>query len=158
MSAFDFKSVIQIITSVVLLFGLVKLLLSTGRHHLPFYKIITGHVDLSPLAGLVYCFGAAAAVGAVGLSPAYGAFLAGLAIGSSAERRPMLKVVRPIQSIMLMVFFLSIGLPIDTTYIWNNIWTVVVLFLIVTLFKSALNIVSCVSSRNHGPVPSRPAS
>ncbi|MDA0653454.1 MAG: cation:proton antiporter [Proteobacteria bacterium] len=141
MNAFDIKSVIQIVTSVVLLFGLVKFLLSTGRHHLPFYKIITGHVDLSPLAGLVYCFGAGAAVGAMGLSPAYGAFLAGLAIGNSAERRPMLEVVRPIQSIMLMVFFLSIGLLIDLDYIWNNLWTVLVLFLIVTLFKSVLNIV-----------------
>jgi CPA2 family monovalent cation:H+ antiporter-2 len=77
----------------------------------------------------------------MGLSPAYGAFLAGLAIGNSAERRPMLEVVRPIQSIMLMVFFLSIGLLIDLTYMWNNMWTVLVLFLIVTLFKSALNIV-----------------
>ena len=42
---------------------------------------------------------------------------------------------------MLIVFFQSIGLLIDLTYVWNNIWTVVVLVLIVTLFKSALNIV-----------------
>ena len=140
-SAFNVKSVLQIVVSVVLLFGLVRFLLSNGRHHLPFYKIIIGHVDLSPLAGLVYCFGAGAAVGAMGLSPAYGAFLAGLAIGNSAERQPMLEVIRPIQSIMLMVFFLSIGLLIDLTYIWANIWTVLVLFLIVTLFKSVLNIV-----------------
>jgi CPA2 family monovalent cation:H+ antiporter-2 len=141
MSAFNYTSVIQIVASVVLLYGLVRILLGSGRRHLPFYKIIIGHVDLSPLAGLVYCFGAGAVVGAMGLSPAYGAFLAGLAIGNSAERQPMLEVVRPIQSIMLMVFFLSIGLLIDLTYIWNNIWTVLVLFLIVTLFKSVLNIV-----------------
>jgi CPA2 family monovalent cation:H+ antiporter-2 len=141
MSAFNFYSVIQIVASVALLYGLVRFLLSNGRHHLPFYKIITGHVDLSPLAGLVYCFGASAAMGAMGLSPAYGAFLAGLVIGNSAERQPMLEVVRPIQSVMMMVFFLSIGLLIDLNFIWNNIGTVVVLFLIVTLFKSALNIV-----------------
>jgi CPA2 family monovalent cation:H+ antiporter-2 len=115
-------------------------LLGNRRRHLPFYRIIIGHSDLSPLAGLVYCFGAGAMVGALGLSPAYGAFLAGLAIGNSAERQPMLEVVRPIQSIMLMVFFLSIGLLIDLTFMWNNMWAVVVLFLIVTLFKSALNI------------------
>jgi CPA2 family monovalent cation:H+ antiporter-2 len=141
MKAFNVSSIIQIVTSIVLLYGLVRFLLSNGRRHLPFYRIITGHVDLSPLAGLVYCFGAGAVVGAMGLSPAYGAFLAGLAIGNSAERQPMLEVVRPIQSIMMMVFFLSIGLLIDLVFIWNNILTVVVLFLIVTLFKSALNIV-----------------
>jgi len=139
-SAFSASSVIQIVTSVVLLYALVRILLGNRRRHLPFYRIIIGHADLSPLAGLVYCFGAGAAVGAMGLSPAYGAFLAGLAIGNSAERQPMLEVVRPIQSIMLMVFFLSIGLLIDLPYIWNNIGTVVVLFIIVTLFKSVLNI------------------
>lgn len=139
-SEFTLKSVLQIVASVVLLYALVRILLSHGRRHLPFYKLIIGHVDLSPLAGLVYCFGAGAIVGAMGLSPAYGAFLAGLAIGNSAERQPMLDVVRPIQSVMLMVFFLSIGLLIDLVYIWNNIGTVIVLFLIVTLFKSALNV------------------
>ena len=137
---FDITSVLQIVGSVALLFVLVRILLIGGRRHLPFYRLIVGHTDLSPLAGLVYCFGAGALVGAMGLSPAYGAFLAGLAIGNSAERRPMLEVVRPIQSIMMMVFFLSIGLLIDLTYMWNNISTVLVLFLIVTLFKSALNV------------------
>lgn len=137
---FNIISVLQIVGSVVLLFVLVRILLSGGRRHLPFYRLIVGHTDLSPLAGLVYCFGAGALLGAMGLSPAYGAFLAGLAIGNSAERQPMLEVVRPIQSIMMMVFFLSIGLLIDLTYMWNNISTVLVLFLIVTLFKSALNI------------------
>jgi CPA2 family monovalent cation:H+ antiporter-2 len=138
---FNFVSVLQIVGSVVLLIVLVRVLLSGGKRHLPFYRIIIGHTDLSPLAGLVYCFGAGALVGALGLSPAYGAFLAGLAIGNSAERQPMLEVVRPIQSIMLMVFFLSIGLLIDLTYIWNNLGMVVALFLFVTFFKSVLNVV-----------------
>jgi CPA2 family monovalent cation:H+ antiporter-2 len=137
---FDMAAATQIGVSALLLYGLVRLLLKQGRQHLPFYKIIVGHVDLSPLAGLVYCFGAGALMGAIGLSPAYGAFLAGLAIGNSAEREPMLAVVRPIQSVMLMVFFLSIGLLLDLQFVWDNLGTVLFLFLIVTLFKSALNI------------------
>ena len=75
------------------------------------------------------------------ISPAYGAFLAGLAIGNSAERQPILNVIRPIQSVMLMVFFLSIGLLLDLDFVWKNLGTVLLLFLVVTLFKSALNIV-----------------
>lgn len=138
---FSTTSVFQIVGSVVLLYVLVRILLSGGRRHLPFYRLIIGHTDLSPLAGLVYCFGAGALVGAMGLSPAYGAFLAGLAIGNSAERQPMLEVVRPIQSVMLMVFFLSIGLLIDLSYIWKNLGMVIALFLFVTLFKTVLNVV-----------------
>ena len=138
---FDLAAATQVLISGLLLFALVHLLLQQGRQHLPFYKIIIGHVDLSPLAGLVYCFGASAIMGAIGLSPAYGAFLAGLAIGNSAEREPLLAVVRPIQSVMLMIFFLSIGLLIDLNFVWENLGLVFLLFLIVTLFKSALNII-----------------
>ena len=124
-----------------MLFALVRVLLKRGKRHLPFFRIITAHADLSPLAGLVYCFGAGAIMGLLGLSPAYGAFLAGLAIGNSADREPMLAVVRPIQSVMLMVFFLSIGLLLDLGFMWDNIGIVLLLFLVVTLFKTALNIV-----------------
>ena len=137
---FDLAAATQVLISGLLLFALVRLLLQQGRQHLPFYKIIIGHVDLSPLAGLVYCFGASAIMGAIGLSPAYGAFLAGLAIGNSAEREPLLAVVRPIQSVMLMIFFLSIGLLLDLNFVWENLGLVFLLFLIVTLFKTALNI------------------
>ncbi len=137
---FGWSAVLQIALSVLLLFVLVRILLKRGRQHLPFFRIITTHADLSPLAGLVYCFGASAIMGLFGLSPAYGAFLAGLAIGNSADREPLLAVIRPIQSIMLMVFFLSIGLLLDLAFMWDNLWTVLLLFLVVTLFKSALNI------------------
>lgn len=138
---FGSGAMVQILLSIALLVGLIWFLLRRQRQHLPFYKLITGHDDLSPLAGLVYCFGAGALMGLLGLSPAYGAFLAGLTIGNSAEREPMLAVVRPIQTVMLMVFFLSIGLLIDLTFIWNNLGTVLLLFLIVTLFKSSMNVV-----------------
>ena len=137
----DMAAATQVGISALLLYGFVRLLLRQGRQHLPFYKIIVGHVDLSPLAGLVYCFGGSALMGAIGLSPAYGAFLAGLAIGNSAERQPILNVIRPIQSVMLMVFFLSIGLLLDLDFVWQNLGTVLLLFLVVTLFKSALNII-----------------
>ena len=40
-----------------------------------------------------------------------------------------------------MVFFLSVGLLLDLDFVWRNLGTVLLLFLVVTLFKSALNIV-----------------
>ena len=52
----------------------------------------------------------------------------------------MIRSTRPIQSVLLMVFFLSIGLLIDLRFIWDYIGTVVVLLLIVTVLKTALNI------------------
>ena len=129
----------QVILSIGVLAVLVQIL-NTRRVNLPFARIVMGNVDLSPLTGLVYCFGSGALFGLIGLTPAYGAFLAGLVIGRSNQREPMKLAVRPVQSILVMVFFLSIGLLIDLKFIVDNVGTVLVLLLIVTLFKTALNI------------------
>src|SRR5690606_24451741 len=52
----------------------------------------------------------------------------------------MIRSTRPIQSVLLMVFFLSIGLLIDLRFIWENIATVLLLLVVVTVFKTTLNI------------------
>jgi CPA2 family monovalent cation:H+ antiporter-2 len=137
---FGVAAAFQIVLAVALLVVLVAILAQRRRIELPFARIVVGHADLSPLSGLVYCFGAGALFGLMGLPAAFGAFIAGLAIGNSAQRKQMLSVVRPIQSVLVMVFFLSIGLLVDLAYIWDSLGTVLLLLLIVTLFKTTLNI------------------
>ena len=132
--------VAKITLAVGLLAALMWALNRRRRVDLPFARIVIGHADLSPLTGLVYCFGAGAFFGLLGLSAAYGAFLAGLIVGKSTQREQMISSVRPIQSILVMVFFLSIGLLIDLRFIADNIGTVLTLLLVVTLFKTALNV------------------
>jgi CPA2 family monovalent cation:H+ antiporter-2 len=102
--------------------------------------MVAGHPDLTPLRGLAFCFGAAALTGYLGLSPAYGAFLAGLVIGNSTEHRAMMRGIQPIQSILMMVFFLSIGLLINLDFIFSNMGTVLLILFMVTVFKTGLNI------------------
>jgi Kef-type K+ transport system membrane component KefB len=94
---------------------------------------------LTPVAALTWCFGFAALAGIIGLSPAFGAFFAGLLIGSSAQRHAVGETARPIQSVLLMVFFLSIGLLIDLNFLWENIGLVLMLWLFIVVFKTALN-------------------
>ncbi len=137
---FGLAAVARIAFAVGLLGALMWALNQRRRVVLPFARIVIGHADLSPLTGLVYCFGAGALFGLLGLSAAYGAFLAGLIVGKSAQREQMITSVRPIQSILVMVFFLSIGLLIDLGYIADNLGTVLALLLVVTLFKTALNV------------------
>ena len=137
---FGLDGVFKILLAAALLAALIGVLAKRRHVELPFARIIIGHADLSPLSGLVYCFGASALLGLFGLSPAYGAFLAGLTIGNSAQRKQMFAAIRPIESILVMVFFLSIGLLIDFGFIWANLGKVLVLLVVVTLFKTALNI------------------
>ena len=134
-----FWAIVQITISIGVLILLVQTL-NKRRVNLPFARIVMGNIDLSPLTGLVYCFGFGAVFGLMGLSPAYGAFLAGLVVGRSTQREQMIQAVRPVQSVLIMVFFLSVGLLIDLKFIGENLSTVLVLLLIVTLFKTALNI------------------
>ncbi len=125
----------------VLFLGLLIIYLSRRKRlKLPFATIVGKNHDLTPLAGLVFCFGAAAVSGLLGLSAAYGAFLAGLVIGNSTSRQTMIQHTGPIQSILLMVFFLSIGLLIDFKYIISNFWTVMAIVTFVAFFKTALNV------------------
>ncbi len=137
---FDASAIAKIIGSVVLLAGLIWHLSRGVKINLPFAAIIAGHEDLKPLTALAFCFAAASISGLLGLSAAYGAFVAGLVVGSSRERHVMIEAAKPIQSILMMVFFLSIGLLLDLEFIWENLWTVLTLFLVVIVFKTILNV------------------
>ena len=132
---------IKVVLSVAFLALLVFYLLRRERLRLPFARAVGRNQDLIPLAGLAFCFGAAAVSGLLGLSAAYGAFLAGLVIGNSTSRRVMIHHTGPIQAVLLMVFFLSIGLLLDFAYIWNNLGIVISIVFFVAVLKTALNVV-----------------
>jgi CPA2 family monovalent cation:H+ antiporter-2 len=138
--AFDWAVVAKIALSMVILTLLILYLSRRKRIRIPFGGLVAGHPDLTPLRGLALCFGAAALTGVLGLTAAYGAFLAGLVIGSSTERAEFVRTIQPIQSVLMMVFFMSIGLLFDLSFIWRNIGTVLLILFIVTVFKTALNI------------------
>ena len=131
---------LKIAFSVAFLAGLIAYLSRRKRIRLPLSRIAAGDPDLTPLRGLALCFGAAAITGMAGLSPAYGAFLAGLVIGNSTERPAMLRAIQPIQAILLMVFFLSIGLLIDLPFIAANAAHVLLILATVIVVKTIFNV------------------
>lgn len=139
-SWYDPTLIFKIVLSVGLIAGLIFYLSRKQRVRLPLTQIIAGEKDLTPLASLTFCFAAAAVSGLIGLSAAYGAFLAGLVLGNTHERLIMLETTKPIQSILMMAFFLSIGLLLDMRFIWDHFGTVILLLLMLTIGKTAINI------------------
>lgn len=137
---FDVTIIGKILLSVGLLAAVIILLGKRQNLILPFSSIISGQKELLPLLSLGFCFGLASIAGLAGLSAAYGAFLAGLILGNTASRDSLMKATHPIQSILMMVFFLSIGLLMDLSFIWENLWKVTFFLLIITVGKSCLNI------------------
>jgi len=137
---FETATLIKVVLAIGFLALFIKFLSGRRRLSLPFAHLIGANHDLTPLSALGYCFAAAAISGLLGLSPAYGAFLAGLFIGNSTERAVMHSATLPVQSILLMVFFLSVGLLIDFAFIWDNFWTVMMFLLFVAILKTAMNV------------------
>ncbi len=131
---------VKLFAAVALLAGMIVLLTGRSRVGVPFAHAIHGNVELAAITALAYCFGAALISALLGLSPAYGAFLAGLWIGNSTARAPLLAAARPIQSVLLMVFFVSIGLLLDMGFIWDNLAEVMSILLVVTVLKTIMNV------------------
>lgn len=131
---------VEVLVSVGLLVALILYLTRRKRIDMPFHNLIVGRTDLGPLAALAICFGMAAMAGLVGLSPAFGAFLGGLIAGSSNQRKVIRADAEPVQAVLMMVFFLSIGLLLDLDFMIEH-WAVVLAgVLVVTVFKTMLNL------------------
>ena len=131
---------IKIVLSVSLLGGLLWWLGQRGKLRVPYAEQIENNVEILALGALALCFSAAAISGVAGLSPVYGAFVAGILIGNSTLRSRVIPIIEPIQSVLLVMFFLSIGLLMDLHFIWDNLWLVIAASLGVIAAKSALNI------------------
>ena len=67
-------------------------------------------------------------------------FWPGWWIGQSTDRAATVRATRPIQSVLLVVFFLSIGLLIDWRYILDNLGIVLTILASAVFLKTAINV------------------
>ncbi|RYD67754.1 MAG: sodium:proton exchanger, partial [Sphingomonadales bacterium] len=95
-------------------------LVLTGRYLLrPLFKLIGnwGERELFVFAGLFTVVGAAALMQSIGLSTALGAFIAGVMLADSPYRHEIEADIEPFRSILLGLFFLSVGMMLDLSAI-----------------------------------------
>ena len=81
----------------------------------PMFRLIgrLGERELFVVAGLFTVVGASALMPALGLSVALGAFIAGVMLAESPYRHELESDVEPFRSILLGLFFLSVGMMLD---------------------------------------------
>ena len=81
----------------------------------PLFRLIgrLGERELFVVAGLFAVIGAAAVMRQFGLSTALGAFVAGVVLAESPYRHELESDVEPFRSILLGLFFLSVGMLLD---------------------------------------------
>lgn len=92
------------------------------------------------ITALAFCFTASAVAGLFGLSAAYGAFLAGIVLGQTVSRDTVHKQTQPVFDVMIMVFFLSIGLLIDLGFLAEHWVPALTVLFITMLLKTVVNV------------------
>lgn len=132
----------ELCAAIAVLAGLIWVLSRRRRMHLPFRPLLLRYRDLAPLAALTICVLGAALSSALELSPFLGAFLAGLYVGNTTERRLMVRATNPIRSLLLMAFFLSMGMLIDLGFVLRHFGTVLTLVGVVFLLNSVINVLA----------------
>lgn len=74
----------------------------------------------------------------VGLSPALGAFLAGVVLASSEFRHELETDLEPFKGLLLGLFFITVGAGINFTLLFDNVFNIVGMALLVILIKGVI--------------------
>lgn len=101
-------------------------------------EIIADH-DLQVFIGFCICFGMAWVSSWFGLSPAFGAFAAGIVIGQDKATRWLEKSLIPLRVFFMAFFFLAIGLQLDLHFFAANAGTIIIVAVSVLLISSLIN-------------------
>ena len=74
-----------------------------------------------------------------GLSFAFGAFVAGMVLSQSDYSHQALADIGPLRDVFAMLFFVSVGMLIQPTFLWENAGMVALVVFLVFLVKGAIS-------------------
>jgi CPA2 family monovalent cation:H+ antiporter-2 len=100
--------------------------------------IRSGVRELYAMMAVAVCLGAALATHSLGLSPALGAFLAGLLVSESEYSHHIVAEVLPFRDLFSSLFFISIGMLLVPDVILRNLPATTAILVAVILIKAAV--------------------
>ena len=122
-----------------LLVVMIAYLFRKKEVHLPFLNYFKGHKELQIFAALAICFGMAMGTELFRLSPYLGAFVAGIYIRSTRETEWIHITLEPFYIFFVAIFFVSVGMVLDLTFLLDN-WGIILLLVgLVFLLNTAVN-------------------
>ncbi len=125
------------IFGILLLSLLIAYIVKKKEIRLPFFNSVKHDPELQVFTALGLCFGFALITSLLGLSAALGSFVAGVVIASAKESKWVSKSLSPFYVVLLAIFFISIGVIIDISFVLEN-WQIIFLL---TLIAFIVNIV-----------------
>lgn len=115
------------------------------------YAADTGSRELLLMTAMGLCFGFALLGYLVGFSTAIGAFVAGAVLGELPQRGRIIEEMRPVRDVFAAVFFISIGMLLDPSYLvdyWLPALIVATVFILAKMtFSTGVTFLFGVSAR-----------
>lgn len=120
--------------AMVLVIGVGRLLFR------PFFHLVASKksAELFTLTVLLVCLLAGFATEQLGLSMAFGAFLAGMVLGDTEFRHQVESTIRPFRDVLLGLFFISVGMLVDPAAIVPQWHWIVLATLLMLVLKTVL--------------------
>ncbi|MBI5186753.1 MAG: cation:proton antiporter [Nitrospinae bacterium] len=109
-----------------------------------FLKPLMGYIarqrnpELFLISVLCICIGTALLTYQAGFSLILGAFTAGLILSETKFKHQITADLLPFRDSLLPLFFISVGMLVDVSYLFSNMGKVLSLFLLIVLVKAAL--------------------
>lgn len=134
-SAKETNVVFIILGALALIVGLYLLLNKIAAPVLNIFSLESNR-EMAILLAIITSIGSAWAAHSLGISPAVGAFIAGMLLGSSPFATQIRADISPLRIIFLTLFFGAAGMVADPVWIANNFAMVVMLTLGIMFFKT----------------------
>lgn len=129
-------SILALLFKSALVLALTYLLARYVVPKLMYYIAKTRSRELFLLITITICFTMAFVTAKAGLSPALGAFLAGLIISESAYNYQSTSMILPFKELFTSFFFISVGMLLDFSFLVQHFFPIIGLVLALFLVKS----------------------
>lgn len=139
---FDQKAVYKCCAIGVFVFGILFYFAKYHKHVDKLTNFLRKHTDMISIMVFGLCLGGALLAEFAGLSAAFGAFIMGLILGNSNLVDKVKTTAEPVEELLLMTFFLGVGLMVDLDFIWFNIWLIALALLFVMFGKTLITILT----------------
>ncbi len=120
-------------------FALVAWLVRTPDLRLPLASRLERDHELQVFAALGLCFGLALVSALAGLSTALGAFLGGIAVRAVRQLHWVEAHLEPFRIVLMGVFFLSVGLALDVSFLTRNAPQIAALIAAALIINTVVN-------------------
>lgn len=119
--------------------SILILALSRDSFHFPFGHLFRSDPELQVFAALLICLGLSLLTGMAHLSTALGAFAAGILVTAARETQWVHHSLEPFRVIFVALFFVSVGVLVDVSFIISHAIQVLLLVVTVLVGNTLLN-------------------